>query len=202
MASGLTAATDFFNFTIPSLSPPFSIACWVYAPSSSSGFVVRIFNGSNYHGIVYLTTTAIARSFVLGDGTFRQATISGFGFGSWQHLVGVFSATNNRQIYLNGTAGSANTNNQGVGGVTLASTNPAPSSHDIADLSIWNVALTQADITSLAKGFSGSRIRENALLFHAPLVRSRQEMKTGVVLTDTGTPTAQPHPPIIGAIAA
>lgn len=205
MASGQVSSggfgVDFFNFTPPVTNVPLTMACWVYAPSSNSGFVLALYSGSNYHAIGYSTTTAFARSFVFGDGAFRQATRSGFSFGVWQHLVGVFSATNNRQVYLNGTAGTANTNNQNVGTLNSASTNPAPSSHHIADLSIWDVALTQDEITALSKGFSGSRIRPASLRFHAPFVRARQCV-LGTVLTDTGTPSVEPHPLIIGAIAS
>ena len=203
MAAGINGATDFFSFPPPVTGEPFTMSCWVYAPTLGNRFVVRLAGGvSDYHGLLYLSDgTAIARSFRTGDGSFNgQSTTTGFTAATWHHLCGVWSSTSNRQVFLNGSSGAANTTSKSVASLATASV-ATTGVHHIADLSIWNVVLTQAEISSLADGFSGSRIRRGSLLLHAPLIRARREIH-GTALTDGGTPTVETHPPIIGAIAA
>jgi hypothetical protein len=204
MACGINGATDYFTFSPPVTGTPFTLSVWVYAPTLNSRFVINMANGESYHSLLYLSDgTAIARSFVSGDGSFNgQSTTSGFTAAAWHHLCGVWTSNANRQIYLNGSSGTANTTTKNVGTLTSASAAASTGVHYIADIGIWNVALTAAEIASLAKGFSASRVRAASLLHYMPLVRARQEVKTGAALTDVGTPTVQTHPPIIGAIAA
>lgn len=203
MAAGIDGSTNYFSFTPPVAAPPFTMSCWVYAPTLNNNFVIRISGGvSDYHGLFYLSDgTAIARSFVTGDSSFDgQSTINGFTAATWHHLCGVWGSVSNRQVFLNGASGTANTTSKSVASGTTASV-ATTGTHYIADLSIWNVALTQDEIMSLAKGFSGSRTRLASLLFHTPLIRARQEIH-GITLTDVGIPTIESHPPIIGALAA
>ena len=64
----------------------------------------------------------------------------------------------------------------------------------IGSTAIWSAALTVAEISSLAKGFSPRRIRPQSLVFYAPLVRNLQDLRNGLALTADNSPTVANHP--------
>jgi hypothetical protein len=63
----------------------------------------------------------------------------------------------------------------------------------IAEVGIWNVALTTAEIASLAKGMTPDKIRPQRLVFYAPLVRDLVDAKGGLTITNNGATVAN-HP--------
>lgn len=204
MASEVTD-TVYFTSAAPVTSVPITMSAWVYVPAPLANIILlQLRQGtSDVHDIQYNTFLGlVARSL---DGGVNQG-ISSFGAGftadTWHHIAGVFSSTANRQVFLNGTGSTPNTTNVNVATLdTLTTGRFASGSTYLADVTLWNTALTQADITSLAKGFSSSRVKPESIVFHAPLVRDRKELTGGLTLTDVGgTPQVQPHPPIIGAL--
>lgn len=64
----------------------------------------------------------------------------------------------------------------------------------VAEAAIWNVVLTDAEIASLDKGFKPYRVRPQSLVFYAPLVRVVQDVRNGITLTPTNSPTVADHP--------
>lgn len=64
----------------------------------------------------------------------------------------------------------------------------------VAECALWNTALTDAEIESLAKGFSPRRIRPQSLVFYAPLLRNLQDLRQGLALTAVNSPTVASHP--------
>ena len=65
---------------------------------------------------------------------------------------------------------------------------------DIAEVGIWNVALTADEIASLAKGTTCDQIRPQSLVFYAPLVRDLIDVKGGLALTNNNGATVSNHP--------
>lgn len=65
----------------------------------------------------------------------------------------------------------------------------------LAEIGVWNVQLTAAEIAALAAGFSPMMIRPSALVLYAPLVRDILDRK-GNAFTASGT-TVVAHPRII-----
>lgn len=63
-----------------------------------------------------------------------------------------------------------------------------------AEVGIWNVALTAAEVASLAKGMTCDKIRPQNLVFYAPLVRDLQDTKGGLTITNNNTATVANHP--------
>jgi len=66
----------------------------------------------------------------------------------------------------------------------------------IAEPAIWNVALTDAEIASLAAGFTPDQIRPQSLQFYAPLVRNLIDVRGGRTITNVGSATVATHPRI------
>ena len=68
----------------------------------------------------------------------------------------------------------------------------------IADVGIWNEALTANEITSLSKGFPCRLVRPSALVFYSRLIRNVMDIRNGVALSELGTgTTVSDHPRII-----
>jgi hypothetical protein len=66
----------------------------------------------------------------------------------------------------------------------------------IAEVGIWNAALTAAEIASLAKGMTCDKIRPQSLVFYAPLVRDLIDAKGGLTITNNNGATVANHPRI------
>lgn len=69
----------------------------------------------------------------------------------------------------------------------------------IAEVGIWNVALSDSDVALLAKGVSPLMVHPESLVFYAPLIGQYSpeiELRSARNLTLTGTPTQSAHPPI------
>lgn len=67
----------------------------------------------------------------------------------------------------------------------------------LAEIAVWSVTLTAAEIASLAKGFKPYRIRPQSLVFYAPLIRDLQDTKGALAITNNNTATVAVHPRVI-----
>jgi hypothetical protein len=63
----------------------------------------------------------------------------------------------------------------------------------IAEVGIWNVALTAAEIASLAKGMTCDKIRPQSLVYYAPLVRNLIDQKGDLTITNNNGATVANH---------
>ena len=190
-------------------APPLTIAVWaritntttitardLVALSSKTGTsVYRLnwngFNNPPLRAIDQGTTNAIAY--------FGTPTINTF-----FHYAGVFTSASSRTPYFNGSAGTTNTDSithlllpgtTSIGAFFSATTTPAQ--HfigQIAEVGIWNAALTAAEIASLADGFTCDKVRPQSLVFYAPLVRDLIDQKGGLTITNNNAATVANHP--------
>jgi hypothetical protein len=64
----------------------------------------------------------------------------------------------------------------------------------MAEVAMWNAALTDDEVTSLARGFKPSRVRPQSLQFYAPIVRNIQDLRQAVAITNQNTATVADHP--------
>lgn len=65
---------------------------------------------------------------------------------------------------------------------------------NIAEIGIWNAALTAAEVASLAKGMTCDKVRPQNLVFYAPLVRGLIDAKGGRTITNNNGATVANHP--------
>ena len=122
--------------------------------------------------------------------------------GEWSHAGAVYASDSSRTAYCNGGGAATNTTTvlTSPGFVDLfVGTRPAPTlggffTGDIAEVGIWNVALTAAEIASLAKGMTCDKIRPQSLVFYAPLVRNLTDQKGGLTITNNNGATVATHP--------
>jgi hypothetical protein len=214
MAYEFNGTTQYlYTTSVPTSTLPLTLCAWFY-PDSLNG----------YHSLVNLSSGTGGSTFSLdargGDAgdpvsavDFRNVssasftvanTTTGYVTGQWNHGAAVLSANNSRTAYLNGGNSATNTTNQtqtptfnriGIG-IYFNAANLVSSYLDgrIAEVGIWNAALTQPEIASLAKGMTCDKIRPQNLVFYAPLVRNLQDIKGGRTITNNNGATVADHP--------
>jgi hypothetical protein len=136
-------------------------------------------------------------------------TTSGVSVNTWHHGCAVFAATNDRRIYLDGGSKGTDSANRsvpsGLDNTTVGSLkynngtdDDDPFSGMVAEVGIWNVALTDTEVLMLSLGYSPLLIRPQNLVFYVPLVRDNDnDLVGGLSLTPTNGPTVSPHPAIL-----
>ncbi len=142
-----------------------------------------------------------------GTNTVELGSTTAYSANTWHHVCGVGAASNDWRIYLDG--GSKNTSSTTVTptgqnvcsvGRTGDSTPTNAYVGHAAELAIWNVALTDDEILSLAKGLSPSRVRPLSLKGHWRGVEKSGSLidysKFGNDMAETGTISSVDHPPI------
>lgn len=132
-----------------------------------------------------------------GGGQFSVASTTGCTSGVWHNACYVESSSTSRTIYLDGGNSATNTT---LGVYTsLSSLNIGAYftteifDGQIAEVGIWNAALTAEEIASLAKGMTSDKVRPQNLVFYAPLVRNLIDVKGGLTITNTGSATVADH---------
>jgi hypothetical protein len=204
MAYDFNGTSQYLNTSFaPASGTPMTIAAWVN-PDNRPGVAVCIYStvDSDRFQIQFDATVTAATS--VNDGIiFGSASSASVSINQWSHICGIFNSSNNRVSYTNGTAGSANTTNVApvssfnsilIGAQQSAGSKVTYLDGRIAEVGIWNAALTAAEIASLAKGMTCDKVRPQSLVFYAPLVRDLIDQKGGLAITNNNSATVANHP--------
>jgi hypothetical protein len=123
--------------------------------------------------------------------------------GTWNHAAGVYASTTSKTAYLN-AVGNTDTATQGASIISAPAVLVGARRANgllgvyytglIAEVGIWDVALTPEEIASLAKGMTCDKVRPQSLVFYAPLVRDLQDVRGGLTITNNNTATVANHP--------
>jgi uncharacterized protein (DUF2267 family) len=195
---------------------PITMACWFNSDSASAFQVLMSIVDSSQSDEMFRLVlagdevgdpvNAVARQ--TGTNTWASTT-AGYSTGTWQHACGVWSANNARAAYLDGA-------NKGTDVVASTPTgmdrtsigrvgDSSPGSYmdgEIAEAGVWNVALSDAEVAMLAKGFSPLLVRPQSLVAYWKLVRSEdQDVVGGFDMTAFNTPTIAAHPSVLYPIS-
>jgi hypothetical protein len=166
-------------------SPPLTLACW-FNPNNvtASNCLVSITGpGTSNIRFALFASGAIAGDPIRASITsvFASST-SGFVANEWQHACAVFASNSSRTAYLDGGSPGTNTGTQAVTGIDRTNigcqfisgagglNGTSFTNGLIAEVGIWNAALTAAEVASLAKGMTCDKVRPQSLVFYAPLV--------------------------------
>ena len=192
----------------PVTQVPITLSAW-FQPTviNTDHDILTVCNNTNGSGSVVVMSARANNQ--LSAGVFRQLnpffvqSLSGGSVSNntWHSGVAVYTSNSNRLIYLNGTAGTANTtsftplnlNRCGIG-CTARDTPASIFTGQIAEVGIWNVALTADEAASLARGMTCDKVRPQSLVFYAPLVRDLIDYKGGLTITNNNTATVANHP--------
>jgi hypothetical protein len=209
MAYNFTAANSQYLNTgsIPVTSTPLTIAAWFYPTADASGTLcsIGVSSGTNRQQLFYDSTLSgsgrLAANSVDNLGQSESSISNVITLNAWQHGAGVYTSSTERLAYHNGNAGTVNTVSRipsGLNTITIGGRwNTAIGglvTGRIAEVGIWSVALTAAEVASLSKGMTCDKVRPQNLVFYAPLVRDLIDKKGGLAITNNNGATVATHP--------
>jgi hypothetical protein len=213
-----------FSGTPPVNAVPLSMACWFNVPDVTNYYaLVAVLKFANAGTDDYFSIGANGAG--AGDPVFAEVANSaayagassgtGYTANTWNHACGVFTANNSRSAYCNGgTVGNNSTNRTPVAGsidrtqvgsFVAQSGTFSPINGSIAEVGIWNVALTAAEVAELARGYSPALVRPQSLIAYWPLVGGYSpeiSLRGGFPLTVNGTMPAAGHCRVFNRAAA
>jgi hypothetical protein len=208
-----------FNGTNQYLTAPLSFpgypltfsVCASFSSLSTNPFVISFDTPvSGIYRIVSLSVTSagVARAIVFNDnasGSAFAASPSGaVAINTPYVLTTVFTSSSSRSIFVNANKYS-NTDSLTISSPTRfaigcswdSASNSFFNSGSIAEAAVWNAALTDAEVASLAAGFTPDQIRPQSLQFYAPLIRDLADLRLGRTITNVNSATVSTHPRII-----
>lgn len=207
MAYDFNGTNQYLEVSAAVANRPCTMAAWAYLDTTAG-------SAKDICSVSSKTALAVLRLNVNTGGQFRiadQGNVNAVANGGtmsanvWNHYAGVFASGASRTAYTNGVAGAENTTSVATITPTVTSigawfegTNNPIQFFDgrIAEIGIWNAALTAAEIASLAKGMTCDKIRPQSLVFYAPLVRDLNDQKGGRAITNNNGATVANHPRI------
>lgn len=212
MAYSFNGSSQYLNVaSAPVTAAPLTIAVWFFSTSTTAQQgIATICNsvgdvGFRIQAFGSLATDPI-RVNALNTGAANGATDTSTAYTAniWQHACGVYTSATSRTAYLNGGGATTNTldvtppsvDRIHIGAVRNVS---APSNFFIgrlAEIGIWNAALTQGEVIALANGVSCSKIRSGNLVFYAPLIRDLVDIRGGRIIGNNGAAPVIDHPRI------
>ncbi len=187
-------------------APPFTIATFGWIDNFDSYQTLVSLTDPDTQNIHELYITTNERISALSNsGSSSQSQSTGVQAQQWHHFTGVWATTTSRLVYLDGVAGSENTDNVAP---TVTTTNVGVEKFNsgtaglldgsLAEMGIWNVALTVAELLILAAGYSPLFVRPQNLTLYMPLIRDDDEdIVGGLSFSSSGSPTVSAHPRII-----
>ncbi len=181
------------EFTVPFAfsTTPTTIACWFNPTNVTTSYNVITLGvaGASDQGRLQLNinggaagdyVAAVTRNST-GATTLSALTTTGYVANTWQHACAVFANADSRAAYLNGGSKGTETTFQGVATLTLgifggAVTTTGVRSNNyagaIAEVGMWNVALTDDEVATLASGASPTTVQPHLLRGYWPLFDS------------------------------
>ncbi len=183
---------------------PLTMSCWFRGASINTALMSIGVSGGTHRFAINISSGSFCQALSQAGaaapilGTTNVVTAST----TWYHACAVFASSTSRSIYTNGADKQTNTTsntptglNRTVLGARYSTTLGAYHTGELADVAIWNVELTDAEVASLGTGIQADRVRPTGLVFYAPLVRDVIDIQKGLALTTSGT-TVTNHPRI------
>lgn len=209
MAYSFNGSSDYFTSALSGSSTPATIAAIYLTNNTTAGsFQAVTWRAAGNSAKQALSRTGnLPRALsVVAAGTAGASTSTAtITASAYYHVAGTFSGAASRKVFVDGAAQTENTANRAVPaidtvllgvGTDNAGTGALAEYHagNLAEVGIWSAVLTDAEIASLAKGFSPRRVRPQNLIYYAPLRRQTINWKAGALTVGGGAPAVQVHP--------
>ena len=198
------------------LTYPLAFVSWVRPDDRGQQYAVASDSGNGTAKQIRLGATSNGR-FTMGmkgGNAHGDTDYYSNGNTTWFHLAGLWIASNNMKLYVNGELDGSTTSNNNIsnfadsnifyiGTGVSSGTNIASKTWEggLADVAAYAGELTEADILSLSKGFSPLLVRPSALVGYWPLGGPYAPTTIDPVgnntLTANGGPSNEAHPRII-----
>jgi hypothetical protein len=195
------------------VSVPLTLACWarsdavnlnrvfVQLASEPIGGSSGTVGNSSVHLGHNSTGNVVARANV-NNGISSSSSGSAMAANTWYHTCAVFFSTTSRLAYIDGVAGTDAGGTRGASNfdnLILATGSGGTYSLSnfyngkLAEVGVWDVALSADEIKSLSQGAKPTSVRPDSLISYVPLVREAQDTCNGD-MTSAGGPTVFVHP--------
>jgi hypothetical protein len=212
MSRDLDGATQFLQVdSTPITAQPLSISCWVRPDSAAPGNdQVAVFIGDkdaadNYWFLGMKAATGEAIYNARSGGAAQAESSTTMGANVWSHLCSVEAANNDRAVFLNGAGKGTDATVVVPAGADRVSVGQAGDSTpsllwdgEVAHVAIWDVALSDGEVASLAAGVSPLQISSDNLVGYWPINGRPIEpdiLSSVHALVLTGAPPAGEEPP-------
>lgn len=211
MAFSFNGTSSYIEATsTPVTTFPFTMSCWFNPANVTTGGTLMslgVANGTDRFQMVIrgdLAGDFIAISSLVGATAATATTTIGYTANTWHHAIAVCRSITSRSIFLNGGGKNTNTtssNPAGINNILLGSRWSTSRGFffngRIAEVAIYNAALTDDEVISLSKGFAPYLIRPNNLKFYNRCIQRSQDLYGGRTLTQVSI-TNFDHPRIYG----
>lgn len=203
------SSESLYNNSAPVTGYPFTLSAWIY-PANITTFEVILFIGdkdvdTDLWLLVAEGSTSpdpITFRSRAGGSNADASTTTGYSVNTWHHACAVATSATDRAAFIDGGSKGTNTTSNSPSGADRVAiganerlTAGAYFNGRIAEAAIWSVALTDAEVVALSKGYSPLFIRPGSLVFYSPLIRDDdRDIIGGLSLTANGTPTIAEHP--------
>lgn len=184
---------------------PFSLVTWLRKDTTNGfGFAVGLTNDSTEH--YYLAYTSL-EDVEAGTGGGGAATTSGAGANNaWTHATAIFASSTSRTAYRDGANSGTNTDSMAFTTPTVFRIAASQSGFGgefpgaLAEVAVYNIALSATEVAILARGVSPLAVRPDALVAYVPLIgraSAEPDLINGGTMTHVSTPSQFAHPRII-----
>lgn len=204
--NGTTGVYEVSSAVVTAL--PITLACWFNADSAAVSGSMLAVSTSGGTGRVTITAAGTVAGDPVQAGTVTSGgtatsvnTTTGYTVGTWHHACAVFASSTSRTVYIDGGSSATDTTSVNATGMNRTNIGARYSGTlgsyfdgKIAEAAVWNVALTAAEVASLAKGFSPIQVNPQGLIFYVPLINNVVDLRGGVTLTPTGSPALYAQP--------
>lgn len=191
---------------------PMTFACWVKGTPSGSfhqlvGIDDNMFNTALYSlylvddGMGNISVNAVEAESTGADEATSSSTYTDSG---WHHACGIIASDSDRRAFLDGGNKGTNTNmvlaaampeRTTIGGADFSGMISHEHTGEIAEVGIWDVALTDAEVASLGAGISPLSIRPASLVMYLPLIRELVEPVGAASFSAVGDAAVADHYP-------
>lgn len=161
------------------IAHPFTVSAWVRRDANVAATIFSIMTSVTASNGFRLEINGArsVRAIAIGIGTGVAATVATASENVWHHVAAVFESTTSRHVYLNGGNKVTNTTSASPGVNPDVTTIGRIGGHtpatywtgDIAELTVWNVVLTDQEVAILAKGIRSRRLRPINCIAYYPL---------------------------------
>ncbi len=191
---------------------PLTLACWFNVNNATAEHQLIFIGDSTSNTDMF---GLIASGVISGDpvrahatnsaGAFAQSS-TGYSASTWHHAAGVFTSSTDRAAFIDGGSKGTATDDltpTGFDRTAIAVLDRlSPASYvdgEIAEAAIWDAALTDGEVASLAAGYSPLLIRPTSLKAYWPLGGitkndADKDIVGGYDMTAFNTPTTAEHP--------
>lgn len=178
---------------------PLTLACWFRSDVTAVKNLLYVSDSALTRTFgMYLGATGNLRGYVRGASVADFPAAANYSTATWHHACLTCSSNTSRSVYLDG--GNAATNSTSVtpdaGVITTTFMGYTVGTLDgrIAEVGIWNAALTADEVLALGKGAAPCLVRPQSLVFYAPLIRELIDVRGGRVITNNNSATVAEHP--------